>query len=439
VSIFRRKWQTVASAALAAAIAVPALAPAHIQAQSASAPKVKLVFWHHNDASWIKAYKSLTTAYEKLHPNVTISEQTYSFSDLPTKLQTVAGTSSAPDVVGIFGTNVTTFARSGKFDAVPSSIYTTRQMQDTYYAAATGAGLYNGKYYSIPHEYNVENDGMLVSPQAFKGAGITHYPTTWAELRADAAKLTTRSSGRVKRAGFLFVTLGSTPSFFMGLILQQPGGYYFSPDKVHVNFNTPQAAKALQEMANLQQYGSLRDFPINVLDVSDYFFRGQAAIAFRGSWTIAVGQTLYPKVKFDYVTMPSFTRGVPPYFAAESGWSDAVTANSPHKDVAWDFVKFMNSKDNARYWNITTSTIPARKDLTDDAAFLKVNPLLKPTLGILKYGRWVGPVQDRYTFFNSSTRYIEKVFNHSMGIPDALKAMTSEINAAIDKQLGNGQ
>jgi len=31
------------------------------------------------------------------------------------------------------------------------------------------------------------------------------------------------------------------------------------------------------------------------------------------------------------------------------------------------------------------------------------------------------------------------VFNHSMGIPDALKAMTSEINAAIDKQLGNGQ
>ncbi len=438
MSVFRRKRPIAVSAALTTLLALSTLAPAGFAARSASAPHVKLVFWHHNDASFITAYKHLVTAYGKLHPNVTITEQTYSFSDLPTKLQTVAGTSSAPDIVGIFGTNVTAFARGGKFDPVPASIYTTQQIQNTFYAAATGAGLYNGKYYSIPHEYNIENDGMLVSPAAFKAAGIGHYPTTWAELKADAAKLTVRRNGVIKRAGFLYVTLGSTPSFFLGLILQQPGGYYWGKDGVHVDFNTPQAAKAMQEMLNLQQYGSLRDFPISTLDVSDYLFRGQAAMAFRGPWTIAVGQTQYPKAKFDYVNVPSFT-SAPPYFAAESGWSDAVLANSPHKDVAWDFVKFMNSKDNDRYWNITTSTIPARKDLTDDAAFLKVNPMLKPTLNILKYGRWIGAVQDRSAFFTSSTRYIEKVFNHSMSIPDALKTMTSEINSAIDKQLGSGQ
>jgi multiple sugar transport system substrate-binding protein len=143
-------------------------------------------------------------------------------------------------------------------------------------------------------------------------------------------------------------------------------------------------------------------------------------------------------VKFDYVNLPSYT-SQPPYFAAESGWSDAVTAVSQHKDVAWDFVKFMNSKANDRYWNITTSTVPARKDLTDDAAFLKSNPMLKPTLSILKYGRWIGPVQDRSAFFDNSTRYIEKVFNHTSSIPAALQAMTSQINSAIDKQLGSGQ
>jgi len=48
-------------------------------------------------------------------------------------------------------------------------------------------------------------------------------------------------------------------------------------------------------------------------------------------------------------------------------------------------------------------------------------------------------VQDRSAFFDSSTRYIEKVFNHSLTIPNALKTMTSEINSAIDKQLGSGQ
>jgi multiple sugar transport system substrate-binding protein len=438
VSIVHRRWHTAATVALAALLALCALTPATIQARSASAPKVKLVFWHHNDPSWIKAYNTLVAAYEKLHPNVTIVQQTFGFSDLPTKLETVISTASAPDVAGICGTNVTAFARAGKFDPVPSSVYTAQQMQKTYYAAATGAGFYNGKYYSIPHEYNIENDGMLVSPPDFRQAGISHYPRTWAELRADAAKLTIRKNGNVKRAGFLFVTAGSTPSFFIGLILQQPGGHYWAKDGVHVDFNTPQAARAMQEMVYLQQFGPLPDFPVTVLDVSDYFFRGQAAMAFRGPWTIAVGQSQYPKVKFDYVNLPSFT-SLPPYFAAESGWSDAVTAVSRHKDVAWDFVKFMNSKDNDRYWNITTVTVPARQDLTDDAAFLKAEPLLKPTLSILKYGRWIGPVQDRSAFFDNSTRYIEKVFNRSMSIPAALQAMTTQINSAIDKQLGSGQ
>ena len=106
--------------------------PAHVIASRAAAP-VKLVFWHHNDPSWIKVYKHLASAYHSLHPNVTIVEQTYGFSDLPTKLQTVAGTSSAPDIVGIFGTNVTAFARSGKFDAVPASIFSTQQMQSTFF------------------------------------------------------------------------------------------------------------------------------------------------------------------------------------------------------------------------------------------------------------------------------------------------------------------
>ena len=432
-----RSWRSLAGPALAALIALSTLAPGHSSAHSAAAP-VKLVFWHHNDPSWIKAYHTLVLAYEKLHPDVTIVEQTYGFADLPTKLQTVVGTSSAPDVVGIFGTSVTAFARAGKFDAVPASVYTTQQLQSAYFAAATGAGFYNGKYYSIPHEYNLENDGMLVSPAAFQQAGISHYPTSWAEVHADAAKLTVTKGGNVKRAGFLFVTAGSTPSFFLGLILQQPGGYYWAKDGVHVDFNTPQAAKALQEMASLQQYGPLRDFPVSTLDVSDYFFRGQAAMGFRGPWTISYGQSTYPKAKFEYVNLPSFT-SQPPYFAAESGWSDAVTSSSQHKDAAWAFVKFMNSKENDRYWNNITTSIPARTDLASDPAFLKANPLLKPALNILKYGRWIGPVQDRSGFFDNSTRYIEKVFNKSLSIPDALTAMTTAINGAIDKQLGSGQ
>lgn len=431
------RWRKIAGVSLAALLGLAAFGPAKISAHHAAADPVKLVFWFNDDPGWIKTYNHLIAAYTKLHPNVTISAQHYSFSNLPIKLQTVIGTANAPDVVGIYGTSVTSFVRAGKFDSVPSSVYTTAQIQNTYFPASTNAGLYQGKYYSLPHEFGVENGGMLVDPAAFKAAGIASYPTTWAALKADAAKMTIKKGGNIKRAGFLFTSAGGPPAFFEALILQQ-GGHFLAADGQHIDFNTPEAAKALQEMVDFQQYGDERDFPVSVLDVSDYLFRHQAAMAFRGPWTIAYGQGSYPKVKFDYALLPSFT-SQPPYFAAESGWSDVVTAGSPHKDVAWDFLKFVNSKDNDRYWNITTSTIPSRTDLVTDLAFLKLNPLLKPSLSILKYGRWIGPIYNRDAYFNGIRRYWVKAASKELTVTEALKQMTAEINGAIDKQLGSGQ
>lgn len=437
MAITNRAWSRVAGISLAALLGLSAVGPAKSLVTHAASP-TKLVFWFNDDPGWIKAYNGLIAGYTKLHPNVTITAQHYSFGNLPIKLQTVIGTSSAPDVVGIYGTSVTSFVRAGKFDPIPSSVYTADQIKATYFPAATNAGFYQGKYYSLPHEYGVENGGMLVDPAAFKAAGIASYPTTWAELKADAAKLTIKKGGNIKRAGFLFTSAGGPPAFFLALLLQQQGGHYLASDGIHVDFNTPQAAAAMQEMQNFQQYGDERDFPVSVLDVSDYLFRHQAAMAFRGPWTIAYGQGSYPKVKFDYTLLPSFT-SQPPYFAAESGWSDVVTTGSAHKDVAWDFLKYVNSKDNDRAWNITTSSIPSRTDLVTDPAFLKLNPLLKPILGRLQYGRWIGPILNRDAYFNGIRRYCVKVFTHELSVTDALKQMTTELNAAVDKQLGSGQ
>lgn len=434
-----RGRNAIATGALALLFAVSALAPTGLAARLAAAPKVNLVFWYNNDPHWITAYKHLIGAYEKNHPNVTITTQTYAFSTLAPKLETVIGTNAAPDVVDLFGTFVTPFAKTGQFAPVPTSLYTTKQIQSTFFAAATNASFYKGSYYSLPHEYNVENAGMLVSPRAFKAAGINHYPTTWAQLTADAKKLTITQNGTIKRAGFLFTSEGGLPTFFLALILQQVGGRYFASDGVHVNFNTPQAATAMKAMIALQPYGNERDFPITVKDVSDYFFLGQAAMAFRGPWTIAVGQTQYHDTNFNYVSVPSYTKGIPPYFAAESGWQDAVTAGSRNKATAWDFVGFMNNQQNDLYWNNTTSTIPARIVLADSTAFRKVNPLLTATLDALKYGRWVGPIQDRTAFYNGIRRYAVKVLGNEMTVAQALKAMTTELNHSIDLQSGSGQ
>jgi len=440
MSSTHRWWRGAAGIMVAAVLTAASLGPVHAAPHTAVAAKTTLIFWSHDNPDWIAAYNALIARFEKAHPDIVIKYQKFPYQGLLAKLGTTLGTSAAPDVADPFGTWVTGYARAGKLDPVPSSVATTKQIQSTYFPAAIGASFYNGKYYALPHEYNLENDGILVDPVAFKQAGIGHYPRTWSELKADAARLTVRKGNTIKRAGFLFTSDDNITFLFLALILQQ-GADYWASDKVHVNLTTPAAVRAMQEEKSFIQakVESERDFPTGAtLDIFDYFFRHQAAMVYRGPWVIGTGQATYKGAKFAYVPAPSFTNR-PPYFAAESGWSDIVSATSKRKAEAWAFVKFINSKDNDRLWNITTYTVPSRKDLVDDLTFVRARPLMKPVFGYLGYGRWVGPVQDRDRFWASIHRYASKIFRNEISVQDGLKKAQDEINTMIDQQLGAGQ
>lgn len=398
--------------------------------------KTNVTWWTHNNPAFVAANKEMIKRFEAANPDIHIVYQFFPYDIFINKLQTAYASQTEPDIQQMFGTWVTDYAKKGLLAEVTIP---TGTLSDQFFPAALGAYMYEGKAYGIPHEYNLENGAMLVNPKMFQEAGLS-YPKTWNDLIAASKKLTIWKGDSLERSGFAFTNNDSITFLYLSFILQQ-GGKFWGDDGQHVNFNTPEAKKAWAALTSLETTDKVtqeKSYP----NLSSYevFFQQKAAMAPQGPWTIGVGKESFPDLKYpsdyDYVPIPPFVDGAQLRFAAESGWGEVVSARSKSKEAAFKFVEFMAQPANARDWNITTFTVPALKSLQKDADFLKAAEAMKPSLDVLQYGEWVGPVQNRDRFWQIIHDHYTAVALGQENAADSPAKITDEINAMINEYLG---
>jgi multiple sugar transport system substrate-binding protein len=363
--------------------------------EGAGDKQITLTWWVHENPSFTDANKQMIAAYEAEHPNVKINMQVFPYDAFVQKIRVSMNTNEAPDIVQMFGTWVREYAKNGLL--APSQ--QGEELKNQVYAAAIGGFEYDGKIYGVPHEFNIENGAALRHPQMFADAGITKDPETWDELIETAKKLTQTNGNQITVRGLDMTSVDSTVFYFLALI-QQQGADFWNEDQTQVNLTSPEAKQAMQELVNLITVHKVSDLTKVGTSEEPYmtFFKGASAITTAGPWTIAEGRNTFNVNDFDYMAMPSYTDN-PPYFSAESGWGEVVSARSKNIEAAWDFVEFMMQDEQAYAWNIRTSTIPAKIEVAEDPQYLQDNPLVEPVLGVLEYGRWIGPLADRDFFF----------------------------------------
>ncbi|MDB5056355.1 MAG: transporter substrate-binding protein [Bacilli bacterium] len=389
--------------------------------------KVKLVMWGHQEDAFIASNKKIIEQYQALHSNVTIEYQQFPYEAYNQKLKASFASKNAPDLAEVFGTWMPEYNKNGLMAEVPFS----DEVKKDYYAAPLGAYTWMDKLYGVPLEFNIENGGMLVHPKMFKDAGIS-YPKTWTELVDAAKKLTVRNGDEIKVKGFDFVSSDNITYTLLSLILQQNGKYWGGNS--HINLSTPEAVKAmtaLKELVTVDKVADLSSFG-GELDTSDFFFKGNSAMTYRGPWTIANGQGTYKVNDFEYAPVPSFTSN-PPSFAAESGWGLVVAKNSKYTKEAWDFVQYFSNAENSRAWNIGTSTIPPKKQVVADPKFIEAMPMVKPSLDVLQYGQWIGLLWDRDYFFKQVNDNFQLIASEKLTVEQGLKKIEDAVNQSQDQ------
>lgn len=349
-----------------------------------------LKLWTHQNEPWTPAYEADIAKFTALHPGVTIEMESFPYADFQSKLQTSLVSDDCADLYVIFGSWASQYMPTGALSKVPDEL--AKRMDEDFFPSAKGGFTYEGAYYGLPLEYNIEYGGMLVNKKLFDEKGLS-YPTTWAELEKISDEVSVRNGELMDMRGFEFVGYDGLPNLFLAMTLSN-GGQYLAEDGKTLNLTSPEAIAA---MTQLLEYVKDREWT-NLDGITNYteggfsaLFKDMAFMCMSGPWTVATGTESYGLeygTDFEYVALPQY--GEQNLFAAETGWGIVVPEKSKQKDLAWKFLEFLAESENLRAHNIACEQVPPCKSVAQDPAYLEAMPYTKPILDIQANGQYMG-------------------------------------------------
>ncbi|GAB4490903.1 MAG: ABC transporter substrate-binding protein [Anaerolineales bacterium] len=361
--------------------------------------KIVIRVWGHQNNSFNQAHQDIINKFMEENPNVEVKFETFPWDVFIQTIQTSLPAGQVADIIEMPGGMGIRYAKGGQLLEVPADVMSLDQAHETYFEAPLGGYVYDGKLYGLPIEYNLEYGGAYVNEEMFKAAGLPYPPQwkTWDDVLADAKKLTKfDASNAMEVAGLHYTNNDQLYTYFLSGILEQ-GGQYFAEDGRHFNFNTPEALAVVQKMVDMAQKDKVVDSVTYNAEsnwVGASFAQKLTAIAVLGSWFAGEARITYPDLKFDYVKLPPFM-GNEYKFTSVSGWGIVVTKYTQHPEIAWKLAAAMAADpENALHFNLTTGTIPAMKQVANDARLYEKYPFVKDLVTILPYGIFQGDIVD---------------------------------------------
>jgi multiple sugar transport system substrate-binding protein len=199
-----------------------------------------------SSAALRREWNNDVAAFEKLHPNITIvSKDAFPCEDPKTFTAKLAG-GQMENVYYVYLTDAANIIANGQAADITkyvSGVKNYPYLQPQLLNVFKGAG----RLWGLPKtNYSM---GLLYNRKLFQQAGLNpdQPPTTWDEVRADAAKISALGNGIV---GYADYSAGNQGGWHFTAELYSQGGSMVTPDGKKAAFNSPQGRAVLQ---NLQQ------------------------------------------------------------------------------------------------------------------------------------------------------------------------------------------
>ncbi len=210
-------------------------------------------------------------------------------------------------------------------------------------------GKWKGVRYGMPIEHG-NFQQMYINVDMFKTAGLNpdRAPKTFDEWLAAMKKLSVYDAkGEPVQVGFAIRSkghpVGITDKFLP--FAHAFGARMLSPDldKATGYANSPEMVAALTFFGNLVLKDKVASLAFG--NPEDAFGQKRAAVIFRESWFFGWVKKNAPEVNFKVYALPCGKAC--PGIGALFPWTDLVFKNSPNKQMAWEFHRFIsNAKDD---------------------------------------------------------------------------------------------
>jgi len=371
--------------------------------------------------------QKLAAQFHAENPNITVNVQLTPWEQYWTKLQTSVTGGSAPDVFWMNIPNFKLYAKGGALLPISDQVAKDNVDMSNYVSAIADAYKWDNKIYALPKD--VDAVGLWYNKKLFTDAGVK-FPDaswTWADLTAAAQKLTDSSKGIYGIAANAADQLN-----YYNTILQA-GGHIISPDGKSSGYDSPEAIKGLQFWVDLINKYHASPTLAQMTDTAplDMFTSGKVAMLYGGSWSVlSMVNIPYAKENVDVAPMPKGEQ----VGGVSNGLGNAIYAKTKHPIEAWQFVKFLGSKEAADILAATGAVIPAYKGTTD--AWVKATPEfhLQTFVDELAFTSAYPSSVSSAAWSDFALKEFAAAWSGQESVEDAAKHVADEMNAALAKE-----
>lgn len=274
----------------------------------------------------------LIDEYQKQNPKITIKYTLQTPKQYRERLEAAIGRGEV-DIFRFHNTWVPMFKE--ELATIPESIIPKKEFETNFYTVMKNDLKVGQNYVGIPLMF----DGLaLFYNEDILNASGKSVPKTWDELQEIALALTVKDlNGEIKTAGIALGTAGNIEHFSDILALM-----FLQNDADLRNPIGPEASEALS------YYRLFAEKPNNTWDEAQQnsitaFANGKVAMIFAPSWEAFTISAINKNLKFKTAPVPQLP-GTNITWA--SYWVEGVANTSKYQKEAWEFLKFLSSKDN---------------------------------------------------------------------------------------------
>ena len=307
------------------------------------AEPVNISYLTHWSPETVALLETAAKTYQASNPDVTVTVRAVPFGDLLTTLRSQGGGSEGPTISGIYDLWLPELARDKLVAPAPTEVVS--EVTAAWPAGVVSAASVGGTLYGIPNEIDVY--ALNYNKELFKQAGIAAAPTTWAEFKETATKLTKKDAGQ-QGFGMINSWAAGVVHPFASLLVSN-GGELVKDGKP--TLDSAQAGETFQLYEDLIKSGA-SDPAMATADANttgpflDNFVSGKTGMIIMANWweSALKGGMGDKFANIATAPIPVGPHGDKPHSISYS-WMTVVNANAGEAEekAAWDFLTWLNS------------------------------------------------------------------------------------------------
>jgi ABC-type sugar transport system permease subunit/ABC-type glycerol-3-phosphate transport system substrate-binding protein len=399
-----------------------------LPAATVRASRETIVFWYGATQDERAVYERMVAEFERANPDIRVNAVLVPQSYVERKLILSVAGGVPPDVVRFYTHLGGELMARYALEPVDGLARRDKIDMGDFYPVAIQQNSFRGHLYGMP--WLLSPNALIYNTDLFKRAGLdpTKPPRNWDELVSYSLRLTKRdSSGVIEQLGF-----ADLQNF--NLFLWQSGGQILSTDLKSPGFNGPEGQAAVTWMRSflLREVGdftTLQAFNSSFKGAAqDAFGLGKVAMRIDSPFRIPDLRKYYPDLHFAVAPAPWSKV----HTAEVVGNSLVIPRGSKHREAAWEFIKFVTSKQQMISVCRSASRIPARRSAAMSPAFLS-DPVMRPFVQEIPFGRSVPVAPGYQQFAEALGRNLEPALKGDVSPDVALSKADAECRGILDK------